>query len=150
MKTIILGLITLSVLMFALLGCNKVGISKRDQTDIEKFLNSNYTLAEIDTISMKQCITDSIVLNYTNKHGKLVKSAGEEYLIDVDSPEKIQEQKLLFPFNLPKENWIEGLDIYFNGSVEKNPARSVVNDSSILISIDGQQRIFLTELWIKK
>lgn len=150
MKTILLGLITLSGLMFALIGCNKVGISKNDQSEIEKYLSSNYSVIDLDTNSIKQCITDTIVLYYSNKHGKIVKSADEEYLIDTDSPDKLQEQKLLLPCNLPKENLIEGLDIYFNGSVEKNPARYVVNDSGVLISIDGQQRIFLTKLWIKK
>ena len=66
MKTIILGLITLSVLMFALLGCNKVGISKRDQTDIEKFLNSNYTLAEIYNTKYRPVSIYYYPINYFN------------------------------------------------------------------------------------
>ena len=114
---------------------------------IDQYLKENYSLIRIDT--SKNCLTDPIVCRYSNKHAKIVKSAsGDLFLIDIEFPDKLQEQKRLLSCNLPETYYIDGLDIYIDGLVAENPARKLINEEGITIWIDGQQGIFLTKLWV--
>lgn len=147
MNTFSKTLANVSIGLLLLFGCwdDNTNIPK---DSIDQYLNENYSLIRIDT--SKNCLTDPIVCRYYNKHAKILATAGDFFLIDVEFPDKLQEQKLVLPCNLPETYFINGLDIYIDGLVERNPARIFRDDKGVLSEIDGQQRIFLTKLLVKK
>ena len=140
--------IIIAYLSIFLWGCNK-DISN-DSADLLKMLQTDYYLIPLDTSKTSQCLTEKVIFSYKNARGKIVKNSAEEFFIEIENQNILQEQKLLYPCNLPKECQKDGIELYLDGNVGENLARNFNDSTGILISIDGQQRIFLKNLWIKK
>jgi hypothetical protein len=140
--------IIIAYLSIFLWGCNK-DISK-DSADLLEMLQSDYNLIPLDTSNTSQCLTEQVIFSYKNAQGKIIKNSAEEFFIEIEKQNKLQEQKLLYPCNLPKECQKDSLELYLDGNVGENLARNFYDTSGIFISVDGQQRIFLKNIWIKK
>lgn len=121
-----------------------------DDIDLIKILESDYNLVPVDTSLINDCLSQNVVFSYKSAHGKIVKNSANEYSIEVENPNVLQEQGFLYPCNLPEACQIDNLEVYIDGNVESNLAKNITNKDGIVVSIDGQQRIFLKNLWVRK
>ena len=131
--------------LIILLGC-----SQNPNDDLYTFddVNVKYKSVTINSDTTNNCIPDPPVFIYEKVKGTVVKTTSG-YLLTIENPVEVQEQGLLFPCNLPESCFVDGLVVYLSGKLAKNPAGTIEIEPGVFVCIDGEQRIFLSELYIR-
>jgi hypothetical protein len=143
MKNLSFGILYLGLIILP-------GCSQTSNEDLFTFddVNVKYKSVTISSDTANNCITDPPVFIYEKVNGTVVKCTSG-YLLTIENPVEEQEQSLLFPCNLPESCFVDGLEVYLSGKLAKNPAGAIEVEPGVFIYSDGEQRIFLTELYVK-